>query len=109
MKNNSLSIVLADDLSEVPRSRSESEILQEWQLPKRLVGRSIGARRNAHQRDQLRVFRWRHEIEVRIEFRDGVLSASVSDDGDPFDPLRSRRPIPWSAEIGGSAGWACIS
>ena len=34
----------------------------------------------------------RHDIEVRVEYHDGILAASVSDDGDPFNPLA--QPLP---------------
>ena len=34
----------------------------------------------------------RHEIEVRIEIRGGRLTATVSDDGVPFDPLSQPPP-----------------
>ena len=34
----------------------------------------------------------RHEIEVAIEFRDGRIAATVSDDGAPFDPLSQPPP-----------------
>ena len=34
----------------------------------------------------------RHAIEIRIENRDGYLTAIVSDDGAPFDPLS--QPVP---------------
>src|SRR4029077_18861751 len=34
----------------------------------------------------------RHSIAVRIEHRDGYLTAIVSDDGAPFDPLSQAAP-----------------
>jgi serine/threonine-protein kinase RsbW len=34
----------------------------------------------------------RHAIEIRLEYRDGYLTAVVSDDGTPFDPLSQPAP-----------------
>ena len=95
MENNSLSIVLANDLSEVPRvAQRVEEFCRKWQLPARFVGRFNLALDETLTNVISYAFSdgRRHEIEVRIEFRDGVLAASVSDDGDPFDPLTQPPP-----------------
>ena len=67
---------------------------RKWQVPRRIVGRFNLALDETLTNVISYAFSdgRRHEIEVRIEFRGGVLAASVSDDGEPFDPLSQAPP-----------------
>src|SRR6185436_2348165 len=65
------------------------EFGRSWNIPGRIVGRFNVALEEAVTNAISYAFPdgGRHQIEVRIELRGGLLSASVSDDGRPFDPL----------------------
>jgi anti-sigma regulatory factor (Ser/Thr protein kinase) len=88
--DDSLSMVLLNDLAEVPRLAARmDEFGRSWNIPGRIVGRFNIALDEAvtNAISYASPDGGRHQIEVQIEFRGGLLSASVSDDGRPFDPL----------------------
>ena len=95
MEDDSLSIVLANDLADVPRA---AERVEAFCRTRGIPGRTIHRFNLALDEVLTNVItyafsdRLRHAIDVRIELRDGDLTATVSDDGDPFDPLSQPPP-----------------
>src|SRR5262245_60985548 len=88
-------MVLTNDLAEVPRLAARVDAFgQSWNIPARIVGRFNVALEEAVTNAISYAFPdgGRHEIEVRVEFRGGELCASISDDGQPFDPLSQPAP-----------------
>src|SRR5262245_35286422 len=88
-------MVLANDLAEVPRLAARvDEFGQSRNIPARIVSRFNVALEEAVTNTISYAFPdvGRHAIEVRIEFRGGQLSASITDDGQPFDPLSQPAP-----------------
>ena len=106
-------MVLTNDLAEVPRAAERVEgFCRAWNIPGRTAHRFNLAIEEALTNAISYAFPdgGRHEIELRIEYRGGALTATVSDDGAPFDPLSqtsaghpARRP-----PTGRSAGWESI-
>ena len=95
MADDSLSVILANDLSEVPRLAARvDEFCRGWNIPGRIAGRFNVALEEAVTNAISYAFPdgGRHEIAVQIEYRGGALRASVSDDGQPFDPLSQPAP-----------------
>jgi anti-sigma regulatory factor (Ser/Thr protein kinase) len=93
--DDSLSMVLANDLAEVPRLAARvEEFCRSGHVPSRIVGRFNLALEEALTNVISYAFSdgARHEIEVRIERHGSHLSASISDDGKPFDPLSLPAP-----------------
>jgi anti-sigma regulatory factor (Ser/Thr protein kinase) len=88
-------MVLVNDLSEVPRLAARvDEFCRGWNIPGRIAGRVNVALEEVVTNAISYAFPdgGRHEIAVQIEYRDGQLRASVSDDGRPFDPLSQPAP-----------------
>ena len=95
MENSSLSMVLINQLAEIPRTATRVEVFcRAWDISGRVVHRFNLALEEALTNVISYAFPdgERHEIEVRIEFRDGELTATVTDDGAPFDPLSQPSP-----------------
>jgi serine/threonine-protein kinase RsbW len=95
VENDSLSIVMTNELSELPSTVERVEAFcHARNMPGRTVHRFTLALDEALTNVMTHAFTdgGRHEIEVRIEFRDGALTATVSDDGHPFDPLSQPPP-----------------
>jgi serine/threonine-protein kinase RsbW len=95
VENDSLSIVLTNALPEVARAAARVEdFCRSRSIPQRIVQRFTLALDEALTNVISYAFSdgRRHEIEVQIEFRDGDLTATVNDDGDPFDPLAQPSP-----------------
>ena len=95
MENDSLSIVLNSELSEVPRVAARVEAFcRAWDIPGRIAYRFSLALEEALTNVISYAFSdgHRHEIAVQIECRNGGLAATVSDDGEPFDPLAQPPP-----------------
>lgn len=94
-EDDGLSIALINELSEIPRAAERLEAFcNDRRIPTRI------ARRFNLALDEVltNVIGYafsdgrQHEIEVRVDFRRGVLTATVSDDGAPFDPLSQPAP-----------------
>jgi len=92
---DSLSMVLTNDLAEVPRAAERVEgFCRAWNVPRRTVHRFNLAIEEALTNAISYAFPdgGRHEIELRNQCRGGRLTATVSDDGAPFDPLSQSPP-----------------
>ena len=95
MENDSLSIVLNSELSEVPRAAARVDsFCRAWDIPGRVSYRFNLALEEALTNVISYAFSdgRRHEIAVQIEYRNGDLAGTVSDDGEPFDPLAQPPP-----------------
>jgi len=95
VENDGLSIVVTNALAEVARATERVEAFcRDRGIPTRTVYHFVLALEEVLTNAVSYAFPdgGRHEIEVRIEFRDGDLTATVSDDGDPFDPLAQPSP-----------------
>jgi serine/threonine-protein kinase RsbW len=87
---NSLSISIRNDLLEVPRlAQRIEEFCLSHSIPSRTVFKFNLALDEALTNSISYGFRGGavHEINVKVEYRDGSLIATVSDDGEAFDPL----------------------
>jgi serine/threonine-protein kinase RsbW len=95
VENDSLSIVLTNDLSDLPPAVERAEAFcHARNISAQTIHRFTLALEEALTNVITYAFSdgLRHEIEVRIELRDGALTATVSDDGHPFDPLSHPPP-----------------
>ena len=95
MPDDGLSMMLTNELHEIPRAAERVEAFcRAWQIPGRTVHRFQLALEEVLTNAITYAFSDadRHEIAVSIEFRKEILTATVSDDGAPFDPLA--RPPP---------------
>ncbi len=90
MSNDSLSMVLDNELAAVPRAAERVEAFcSAREIPGRIARRFNLALDEALTNVISHAFPdgGRHAIEVLIELRDGFLTATVIDDGMPFDPV----------------------
>ena len=95
MSNDSLSMVLDNELAAVPRAAERVEAFcGAREIPGRIARRFNLALDEALTNVISHAFPdgGRHAIEVLIELRDGFLTATVIDDGMPFDPLAQPAP-----------------
>jgi serine/threonine-protein kinase RsbW len=93
--DDSLSMVLTNALSEIPRAAERVEAFcRAHCIPARIVHRFQLALEEVLANAIAYAFSDadRHQIAVSIEFREGILTATVSDDGAPFDPLTQPPP-----------------
>jgi serine/threonine-protein kinase RsbW len=94
-EHDSLAMLLANELTEVPLAAARvNEFCQARNVPERTAYRFNLALDEALTNIISYAFPdgGRHEIEVRIEYRDNTLAATVSDDGEAFDPLSQEKP-----------------
>jgi serine/threonine-protein kinase RsbW len=95
VEHDSFSIVLNNELSDLPSAVERVEAFcRTWSIPERTIHRFILALDEALTNVMTHAFSdgLRHGIEVQVAFRDGALTATVSDDGVPFDPLSQPAP-----------------
>ena len=95
MPDDSLSMVLTNELAEIPRAAERVEAFcRARHVPGRIVHRFQLALEEVLANAITYAFSDadQHEIEVSIECRGGTLAATVSDDGAPFDPLAQPPP-----------------
>lgn len=95
MPDDRLSMVLTNELTEIPRA---AECVEAFCRTRHIPGRIVHRFQLALEEVLANAIAYafsdadRHEIEVSIEFRNGILAATVSDDGAPFDPLAQPPP-----------------
>lgn len=95
MSNDTLSLAVFNELSAVPRAAEQVETFcRERNIPAPVAYKFNLALDETLTNAISYAFSdgRRHRIEVRIEDRDGYLTAIVSDDGAPFDPLSRPKP-----------------
>jgi anti-sigma regulatory factor (Ser/Thr protein kinase) len=95
VSNDSLSMVLDNAIAEVPRT---AERIEAFCSAREIPGRTVRRFNLALDEALTNIISYafpdggRHAIEVLVEWHDGFLTATVTDDGMPFDPLAQPAP-----------------
>jgi anti-sigma regulatory factor (Ser/Thr protein kinase) len=95
LSDDALSLAVANELSAVPRAAEQVEAFcRDCNIPVPVAHKFNLALDETLTNAISYAFAdgRRHQIDVRVESRDGYLTATVSDDGAPFDPLAQPPP-----------------